>query len=86
MGPANQVLERIPAQRSLFDTLPAFQTPYYSQIKVFLNDGQARPGVPIYTEISNQMQIVISEVLAGTRKADAALDEAITRVNRAANR
>jgi multiple sugar transport system substrate-binding protein len=51
-----------------------------------LNDGQARPGVPIYTEISNQLQIVISEVLAGTRTADAAVDEAIARVNRAADR
>jgi len=86
MGPANAALERIPTSRRLFDTLSVFQTPFYSQIKVFLNDGQARPGVPIYTEISNQLQIVISEVLAGTRTADTAVDEAIARVNRAADR
>jgi multiple sugar transport system substrate-binding protein len=86
MGPAVVALERLPTSASLFDTAPIFKTPFYQQIKTYLKDGQARPGFPIYTEISNQLQIAISEVLAGSRQPEAALDTAIARVNRAAAR
>jgi multiple sugar transport system substrate-binding protein len=86
MGPAVVALKRLPTSQSLFDTAPMFKTPFYQQIKTYLKDGRARPGFPIYTEISNQLQIAISEVLAGSRRPEAALDTAISRVNRASAR
>ena len=33
--------------------------------------GQARPGVPIYPEISNQIQIMMGEVLSGAKAPEA---------------
>jgi multiple sugar transport system substrate-binding protein len=56
------------------------------QIRQYLKQGQARPGFPIYTEISNQLQIAISGVLAGTLTAEAAVDEAAAQVAKAAAR
>ena len=85
-GPAVVALQRLPTSASVFNTAPMFKTPFYQKIKAYLKDGQARPGYPIYTEISNQLQIAISEVLAGTREPKAALDIAIERVNREAAR
>ena len=38
--------------------------------------GQARPGVPIYPEISNQIQIMMGEVLSGAKPPEEALDGA----------
>ena len=39
-------------------------------------NGQARPGVPIYPEISNQIQIMMGEVLSGSKEPEEALDGA----------
>ncbi len=41
-----------------------------------LVDGRARPGVPIYPEISNQIQVMMGDVLAGAKTPEAALDAA----------
>ncbi|MCB8883765.1 extracellular solute-binding protein [Acidisoma cellulosilytica] len=86
MGPAVVALKRLPTSEAVFDSDPMFATPFYQQIKTYLKDSHARPGYPIYTEISNQLQIAISEVLSGERRPDAALDTAVARVNRVAAR
>jgi multiple sugar transport system substrate-binding protein len=80
MGPANEVIGDLPTRQELFDTLPKFQDPYFGQLKEYLVNGQARPGVPIYPEISNQIQIMMGEVLSGSREPEAALDGAWNRV------
>src|SRR5204863_7539511 len=56
MGPANEVIGDLPTRASLFESLPKFKTDYYKQLGKYLAHGQARPGVPIYPEISNQIQ------------------------------
>ena len=48
--------------------------------------GQARPGVPIYPEISNQIQIMMGEVLSGSKEPEAALDDAWERMMDAYNK
>ena len=48
--------------------------------------GHARPGVPIYPEISNQIQIMMGEVLSGSKEPEAALDGAWERVMAAYNK
>ncbi|WP_159592592.1 extracellular solute-binding protein [Chelativorans xinjiangense] len=80
MGPANEVIGDLPTRESLFASLPKFQDPYFDKLKDYLVNGRARPGVPIYPEISNQIQIMMGEVLSGTKEPEAALDGAWNRV------
>ena len=86
MGPANEVIGDLPTRKSLFDKLPKFQSPYFAQLQKYLVNGHARPGVPIYPEISNQIQIMMGEVLSGTKEPADALDGAWTRVMAAYNK
>ena len=80
MGGANEVIGDLPTRQQLFETLPKFQDPYFDQLKEYLAHGKARPGVPIYPEISNQIQIMMGEVLSGAEQPEAALDDAWNRV------
>ena len=48
--------------------------------------GHARPGVPIYPEISNQIQIMMGEVLSGSKSPEEALDGAWQRTMEAYNK
>jgi multiple sugar transport system substrate-binding protein len=81
MGPANNVMGQLPTRKSLFESLEAFQDPFFEIVNESLVNGQARPGVPIYPEISNQIQIMMGEVLSGSKDPEAALDDAWARVN-----
>jgi multiple sugar transport system substrate-binding protein len=75
-----EVIGDLPTQQQLFETLPKFQDPYFDQLKEYLAHGRARPGVAIYPEISNQIQIMMGEVLSGAEEPEAALDDAWNRV------
>ena len=86
MGPANEVLGDLPTRSSLFASLPKFQDPYFGQLSEYLVNGHARPGVPIYPEISNQIQIMMGEVLSGSKEPEEALDDAWQRVMDAYNK
>ena len=86
MTDAVVALRRLPTSARLFDTLPMFQDPFYRQIKEFLKSGHVRPGFAVYNLISSELQVAIGEVLAGIREPEAALDVAITRVDRGAAR
>ncbi|GLQ55109.1 extracellular solute-binding protein [Devosia nitrariae] len=86
MGPANEVVGDLPTRQALFDSLPRFQDEYFTQLRDYLVNGKARPGVPIYPEISNQLQIMMGEVLAQTKEPDAALTDAWNAVNEAYSR
>jgi multiple sugar transport system substrate-binding protein len=86
MGPAVEVLQRLPTRQSEFDSMPMFRSDFYLRIKQYLKMGQARPAFPIYTEISSRLQIAISEALSGIRTAEAAVDEAAAQVAKAAAR
>jgi multiple sugar transport system substrate-binding protein len=81
MGPANNVMSQLPTRKSLFESLDAFKDPFFAIVNESLVNGQARPGVPIYPEISNQIQIMMGEVLSGSKEPEAALDDAWARVN-----
>lgn len=83
-GPANQVTGQIPTSTSLFDTLDAFSTPFYTQLRDYLRNGHARPGIPSYNAISTALQVAISEVLSGSSTPEKALDKAVRTVEREA--
>lgn len=80
MGPANEVVGDLPTRQSLFASLERFQDPYYAQLNEYLVNGKARPGVAIYPEISNQLQVMLGEVLSGSEEPEAALDDAWAQV------
>jgi multiple sugar transport system substrate-binding protein len=80
MGPANAVTGQLPTRQSLFDNLETFKTPLFARLKKYLVNGKARPGVPIYPEISNQIQIMMGESLSRTKEPEAALKDAWARV------
>ena len=86
MGPANEAGGDLPTRQSLFETLPRFQDPYYGQLREYLVHGHARPGVAIYPEISNQIQIMMGEVLSGSKAPEEALDGAWQRTMEAYNK
>jgi multiple sugar transport system substrate-binding protein len=83
MGPANEATGELPTRASLFGSLAKFKTAYYDQLRQYLVHGQARPGVPIYPEISNQIQIMMGDVLTGSKTPEAALDAASNAVQTA---
>jgi multiple sugar transport system substrate-binding protein len=76
IGEGNQVTGQLPTNPKFFDTLQKFQEPVYDKFREALKFGQARPGVPVYPEISNQLQIAIGTVLTGESSPEQALDRA----------
>jgi multiple sugar transport system substrate-binding protein len=86
MGPANEVVGDLPTRQSLFASLPRFQDDYFNQLREYLVNGKARPGVPIYPEISNQLQVMMGEVLSQSKEPEQALDDAWAAVMEAHSR
>lgn len=76
MGPANALQQQLPTRKSLFDKYDVFATESNKTFAEALANGQARPGAPIYPEISNQIQIMMGDVLSGTKQPEQALDAA----------
>ncbi|AYG69929.1 MULTISPECIES: extracellular solute-binding protein [unclassified Rhizobium] len=76
MGPANALQQQLPTRKSLFDKYQVFATDANKTFAEALANGQARPGAPIYPEISNQIQIMMGDVLSGTKQPEEALNAA----------
>jgi multiple sugar transport system substrate-binding protein len=76
MGPANALEQLFPTRASLFAKYPVFATPSMKKFASYLKDGQARPGVPVYPAISDQIQILMGDVLSGTSQLEPAVDTA----------
>jgi multiple sugar transport system substrate-binding protein len=76
MGPANALQQQLPTRASLFNKYPVFGSDANKFFASALKDGQARPGAPIYPEISNQIQIMMGDVLSGTKQPEEAVDAA----------
>lgn len=86
MGPLNEITGQLPTRVTLFNELPTFQQPIYERFREFLQVGQARPGFPIYPELSNQFQVMIGEVLSGAKTPEQALEDTTQRVDEAYQR
>ncbi|WP_428242358.1 extracellular solute-binding protein [Gynuella sp.] len=76
MGPANALQQQLPTRADLYDKYDVFKTPANKAFAKALQYGRARPGAPIYPEISNQIQIMMGDVLTGTKTPEQALDAA----------
>ncbi|OLP52865.1 ABC transporter substrate-binding protein [Rhizobium rhizosphaerae] len=76
MGPANEIQEQLPTRADFYSKYPIFSNETNKAFGEALKVGQARPGAPVYPEISNQIQIMMGKVLTGTEATEAAVDEA----------
>ncbi|GGE23071.1 sugar ABC transporter substrate-binding protein [Aureimonas endophytica] len=85
-GPGNALQMQLPTSKALYDKYDVFKTPENQAFAKALANGHARPGVPIYPEISNQIQIMMGDVLSGTKTPEAALDAADAAVQAAYHR
>ena len=75
-GPANEITGQLPTSTQLYDSLERFQTEEMQRFNEFLEVGRARPGVPVYPEISNQLQVGIGQLLTGQLTAEEVVDQA----------
>ena len=76
----------LPTSEKIFAEDKTFQKPIFAKFREFLPAGKARPGVPVYPEMSNQLQVAIGDVLTGKATPEQALDRAKQAVDRAAGR
>ena len=75
-GPGNAFQGLLPTSAALYDEYDAYDGPEYDLFARALENGVARPGAAIYPEISNQIQILLGDVLSGAAEPEAALDAA----------
>ena len=76
MGPANEVQGQLPTRADLYGKYKVFSSPENKAFAEALQKCRARPGAPVYPEISNQIQIMMGKVLTGAEATDKAVDEA----------
>ena len=86
MGPEQEITGNLPTSQTLFEAMEAFDAPVFDLYREFLGDGQARPGFPIYPEVSNQWQVMIGDVITGAATPEQALDTAARAVQGAYER
>jgi multiple sugar transport system substrate-binding protein len=79
-GPGNAFQRLLPTSAALYEEYEEFAGAEFEVFANALEDGQARPGVPIYPEISNQIQILLGNVLSGSATPEEALDAAAAEV------
>jgi multiple sugar transport system permease protein len=72
----------LPVRRSVYRDFPIFsQDVWYRRFGEMLVSGHARPTVPLYPAISQQLQLAIGAVVSGERTPAQALDAAWSAVN-----
>ena len=68
---------QLPVRRSIYRDFPFFrEDPWYAKFGEMLVDGRARPAVPIYPAISEQLQLAVGAVVSGDKTPEAAVDDA----------
>ncbi|MDT0683338.1 extracellular solute-binding protein [Roseicyclus sp. F158] len=82
-GPGNAAQGLLPTSASIYTEYDAYDGPEFELFAEALENGVARPGAAVYPEISNQIQILLGNVLSGTQEPEEALDAAATAVEAA---
>ncbi|TMV87511.1 extracellular solute-binding protein [Thioclava sp. BHET1] len=70
-GPGNVAQGLLPTATAYYKASDVFSTPTNLAYSKFLEHGRPRPGVAIYPEIANQIEIAIGAVLSGGDPAEA---------------
>ena len=78
---------QLPVRKSVYRDFPVFrENKWYAQFGRMLINGRARPAVPIYPAISEQLQLAIGAVVSGAKSPEAAVDDAFRTVQTIAER
>jgi multiple sugar transport system substrate-binding protein len=68
---------QLPVRQSVYRNFPMFrENRWYVKFGEMLVHGRARPAVPIYPAISEQLQLAVGAVVSGAKSPDAAVDDA----------
>jgi multiple sugar transport system substrate-binding protein len=77
VGRISTVTGQLPVRPSVYRNFPFFRdNPWYARFGEMLVHGRARPAVPIYPAISEQLQLAVGYVVSGERPPEQALEEA----------
>jgi len=77
VGRISQVTGQLPARRSVYRNVSFFRDdPWYARFGEMLVHGRARPAVPIYPAISEQLQLAVGYSVSGEKTPEQALDDA----------
>jgi multiple sugar transport system substrate-binding protein len=76
IGGMNEVTGQLPTNPKYFDTINRFDEPIYDDFRLMLEHGKARPGVPVYPTMSEEIQVAIGTVLTEEATPEEALDRA----------
>lgn len=85
-GPGNAFQRLLPTSTALYAEYDEFAGPEFDTFSQALENGRSRPGVPIYPEMSTQIQVLIGEVLSQAKEPEQALDDAAAAVQAAYER
>jgi multiple sugar transport system substrate-binding protein len=78
---------QLPVRQSVYRDFPVFrENKWYALFGRMLQHARARPAVPIYPTISEQLQLAIGAVVSGSKSPEAAVDDAFKAVQGIAER
>lgn len=78
---------QLPVRQSVYRDFAVFrENKWYAMFGRMLQHARARPAVPIYPTISEQLQLAIGAVVSGAKSPDAAVDDAFRSVQGIAER
>jgi multiple sugar transport system substrate-binding protein len=78
---------QLPVRKSVYRDFPVFrENKWYALFGRILGNARARPAVPIYPTISEQLQLAIGAVVSGSKSPEAAVDDAFKAVRTIAER
>ena len=78
---------QLPVRKSVYRDFPVFrENKWYALFGRMLINGRARPAVPIYPALSEQLQLAIGAVVSGAKSPEAAVDDAFKAVQTIAAR
>jgi multiple sugar transport system substrate-binding protein len=78
---------QLPVRKSAYRDVPFFRDdPWYRRFGEIVADGRARPTVPIYPAISEQLQLAVGYAVSGEKSPEQAVDDAWAAVQQVAAR
>jgi multiple sugar transport system substrate-binding protein len=87
VGRINQVTGQLPVRTSVYRNVSFFRDdPWYARFGQMLVRGRARPAVPIYPALSEQLQLAVGYSVSGEKAPERALEDAWQAVREIDNR
>jgi ABC-type sugar transport system permease subunit/ABC-type glycerol-3-phosphate transport system substrate-binding protein len=77
VGRIAEVAGQLPVRRSAYRDVPFFRdNPWYARFGQMLVHGRARPAVPVYPALSEQLQLAVGYAVSGEKTPEQALEDA----------